>query len=143
MVGVVLVVQQRSYTFIFVLFAHCCCIRNVGEINTTILRSYFSFLQRVKSANTVVFKDFYDEGKMKKNKQDGGIYFVIVPIISILCYLYTSKIYQNESTVENFLPGSTYFRRYFCHTRGLLHSWQCDVCLLQYQSSSSKSLQFR
>jgi len=43
------------------------------------LRSYFSFLRRVKSANTIVFKDFYDEGKMKKNKQDGGSYFVIVP----------------------------------------------------------------
>ena len=43
------------------------------------MRSYFSFLQGVKSANNELFKDFYNEVKMEKNKKDDGTYFVIVP----------------------------------------------------------------
>ncbi len=51
---------------------------DVDEINTTIWRSYFSFMRGAKSANSELFKDFWDEAEMKKNKSDGGIYFVIV-----------------------------------------------------------------
>ena len=43
-------------------------IRNVDEITSTILRSYFSFLRGVKSANNELFKDFYNEVKMEKNE---------------------------------------------------------------------------
>jgi len=43
-------------------------LRNDDEIKSTILRSYFSFLRGVKSANSVLFKDFYNEVKMEKNK---------------------------------------------------------------------------
>ncbi len=32
------------------------------------MRSYFSFLQGVKSANNELFKDFYNDLKMEKNK---------------------------------------------------------------------------
>jgi len=35
-------------------------------------------MQGTKSANSELFKDFWDEAEMKKNKSDGGIYFVIV-----------------------------------------------------------------
>jgi hypothetical protein len=43
-------------------------LRNVDKITSTILRSYFSFLQGVKSANNELFKDFYNEVKMEKNE---------------------------------------------------------------------------
>ena len=43
-------------------------IRNVDAIQPNILRSYFSFMQGVKSANSELFKDFYNEAEMKKNK---------------------------------------------------------------------------
>jgi len=43
-------------------------VRNDDEIKYTILRSYFSFLRGVKSANSTLFKDFYNEVKMEKNK---------------------------------------------------------------------------
>ena len=43
-------------------------VRNVDEITSIILRSYFSFLWGVKSANNELFKDFYNEIKMEKNK---------------------------------------------------------------------------
>jgi hypothetical protein len=39
----------------------------------------FFFFQGVKSANSELFKDFYNEEKMENNKSDGGFYFVIVP----------------------------------------------------------------
>ncbi len=51
---------------------------DVDKINATIWRSYFSFFRGVKSANSMLFKDFYNEEKMEKNKSNGGIYFVIV-----------------------------------------------------------------
>jgi len=35
-------------------------------------------MQGTKSANSELFKDFWDEAEMKKNKSDGGIYFIIV-----------------------------------------------------------------
>jgi len=54
-------------------------LRNVNKIKATIWRSYFSFFQGVKSENIRIFKDFYNAEKMKKNKSDGGLYFVIVP----------------------------------------------------------------
>jgi len=43
-------------------------VRNDDELKSTILRSYFSFLRGVKSTNSVLFKDFYNEVKMEKNK---------------------------------------------------------------------------
>ena len=54
-------------------------IRNVDEISFTSWRSYFSFLQGVKSENSELFKDFYNAVKMEKNKSGCGSYFVIVP----------------------------------------------------------------
>ena len=32
-----------------------------------------------KSANSKLFKDFFNEAEMEKNKTDGEFYFVIVP----------------------------------------------------------------
>ena len=58
--------------------------RNVDQIKYTIWRSYFSFLQGVKSANNELFKDFYNEVKMGKNKPDGVLYLIIVPYIYFL-----------------------------------------------------------
>jgi len=43
-------------------------LRNVDKIKSTILRSYFSFLRSVKSANSRLFKDFCNEVKMEKNE---------------------------------------------------------------------------
>jgi len=53
-------------------------LRNVGEIKYAMWRRYFSFFQGVKSANGRLFKDFYNEEKMKKNKSNGVLYFIIV-----------------------------------------------------------------
>jgi len=50
-------------------------VSDIGEINTTIWRSYFSFMRGTKSANSELFKDFWDEAEMEKNKSNGGIYF--------------------------------------------------------------------
>ena len=36
-------------------------------------------MQGVKSANSHLFKDFYNEAEMEKSEADGGIYFAIVP----------------------------------------------------------------
>ncbi len=54
-------------------------IRNVDEIKYTIWRSYFSFMRDEKSANSELFKDFFNEAEMEKNKTDGVLYFAIVP----------------------------------------------------------------
>ncbi len=53
------------------------------------MRSYFSFIRCVKSANSALFKDFYKEVEMKKNKQDGGSYFIIIPKTYTAPYLVT------------------------------------------------------
>jgi len=51
-----------------------------------------------KSANSELFKDFWDEAEMEKNKSNGDIYFVIVtnshqPVVttSILRYFDVAK----------------------------------------------------
>ncbi len=36
-------------------------------------------MQGEKSANSKLFKDFFNEAEMEKNKTDGVFYFVIVP----------------------------------------------------------------
>ncbi len=35
-----------------------------------------------KSANSELFKDFFNEAEMEKNEIDGGLYFAIVPIVN-------------------------------------------------------------
>ncbi len=35
-------------------------------------------MRGAKSANSELFKDFWDDAEMEKNKSDGGIYFAIV-----------------------------------------------------------------
>jgi hypothetical protein len=42
-------------------------------------RSYFSFMRGVKSANSMLLKDFYNEAEKEKNEKNVDIYFVIVP----------------------------------------------------------------
>ncbi len=41
---------------------------NDDKKNYASWRGYFSFFRGVKSANSVLFKDFYNEEKMEKNK---------------------------------------------------------------------------
>ncbi len=43
-------------------------VRIDDKIKYTILRSYFSFLLGLKSANRNLFKDFYNNAKMEKNE---------------------------------------------------------------------------
>jgi len=54
-------------------------LRNDDKISSTIWRSYFSFFQGAKTANSKLFKAFGNAEKMEKNKQDGGSYFIIIP----------------------------------------------------------------
>ena len=58
----------RKEHFISWLFCEIINARNVGEITYSSWRSYFSFLQGVKSENSNLFKDFYNAVKMEKNK---------------------------------------------------------------------------
>jgi hypothetical protein len=53
-------------------------LRNDDKISFARWRSYFSFMRGVKSANSKLFKDFYSEAEMEKNKQVGGSYFIII-----------------------------------------------------------------
>jgi hypothetical protein len=57
---------------------------DVDKIKYTVWRSYFSFFRGIKSANTRVFKDFYNEEEMEKNKSDGELYFIVVTKPTIL-----------------------------------------------------------
>lgn len=45
-------------------------LRNVDKIKYTIFRSYFSFMRGEKSENSDLFKDFFNEAEMEKNKAD-------------------------------------------------------------------------
>ena len=58
------------------------------------LNSYFSFMRGVKSANSELFKDFYNETKMEKNNQIVG--FILSSslkfIILFLCKLLSQCI---------------------------------------------------
>ena len=42
-------------------------LRNDGEKKSTVLSRYFSFMQGVKSANSILFKDFRNVAEMEKN----------------------------------------------------------------------------
>ena len=42
-------------------------LRNDGEIKSTVLSRYFSFMQGAKSANSGLFKDFRNVAEMEKN----------------------------------------------------------------------------
>ncbi len=73
-----LISERRKYNYKVNKNVSWASLSDVDEINTTIWRSYFSFMRGAKSANSELFKDFWDEAEMEKNKSDGGIYFVIV-----------------------------------------------------------------
>jgi hypothetical protein len=49
-----------------------CRLSDVDKIKYTIWRIYFSFFQGIKSANTIVFKDFYNEEKRERQSHHRG-----------------------------------------------------------------------
>ncbi len=53
--------------------------KNVDKIKYTKWRSYFSFMQGEKPANSELLKDFFNEAEMEKDETVGVLYFVIVP----------------------------------------------------------------
>ncbi len=74
---------MTAITFFVLFLCVVISIRNVDKIKYTIWRSYFSFMQGEKSANSELFKDFFNEAEMEKNKTDGVLYFIIVPKTTI------------------------------------------------------------
>ncbi len=62
-------------------------LRNVDKIKYTKWRSYFSFMRGEKSANSELFKDFFNEAEMEKNKSVGVLYFIIVPNTKSLFFM--------------------------------------------------------
>jgi len=86
-------------------------LRNDDEISYASWRSYFSFLQGVKSENSELFKDFFNAVKMEKNKSGCVSYFVIIPTIyknhatsiAFLCFVFCAYIATDTSLMIIFI----------------------------------------
>ncbi len=63
-------------------------------------------MQGAKSANSELFKDFWNEAEMEKNKSDGGIYFAIVTKLPKMKKITTRII---TLIVASFCHGNTSF----------------------------------
>ena len=71
----------------------------------------FFFFLGTKTANSELFKAFGNAEKMKKNKQDGGSYFIIIPNLTLIISpsnvikLFTGGILNEQNhTFLHFFP---------------------------------------